>query len=173
MPLAAPLSGPIDVVVGLGSNLGDRRATLHDAVRAQRALGSVSALSYLYESAPVGPPQPDFLNAALRLTTELSPAALLTALLEIERLAGRERRVRWGPRTLDLDILWINGRAVSSAELQVPHPELELRPFALLPLLDVAPDAKHPTTSFAYGEVLRQLDVSGVRRASPASFDLG
>jgi 2-amino-4-hydroxy-6-hydroxymethyldihydropteridine diphosphokinase len=161
-----------DVVVGLGSNLGDRRSTLHMAVRALAELGSVTKLSHLYESAPVGPPQPDFLNAAARLVTALSPADLLERLLEIERSAGRERRVRWGPRTLDLDILWIRGRCVVSPLLTVPHPELCRRAFALVPLLDVAPDAVDPTTGVPYANGLSKVDASGIRRAQPETFDL-
>lgn len=162
----------IDVVIGLGANLGDRRGTLHAAARALSALGAVSRYSFLYESAPVGPPQPDYLNAAVRLSTELAPSVLLTRLLDIERAAGRERRVRWGPRTLDLDVLWIRGRCIVSPELTVPHPELRQRAFALLPLLDVAPDAVDPTTGTPYASLLAALDVSGVRRAQPESFDL-
>jgi len=164
--------GPIDVVVGLGANLGDRRATLHEAVRSLRGLGEAT-LSFVYESAAVGPPQPDFLNAAVRLTSALEPLELLDRLLEIERMAGRERRERWGPRTLDLDMLWISGRSISLPNLVVPHPELGRRAFALLPLLDVAPDAVDPASGKSYASVLAALNASGVRRATPESFDFG
>ncbi|MFZ5891707.1 MAG: 2-amino-4-hydroxy-6-hydroxymethyldihydropteridine diphosphokinase [Myxococcota bacterium] len=163
----------IDVVVGLGSNLGDRRATLHAAVRAIEGCATLRKLSFLYETAPLGPAQPDYLNAAVALTTELSPSELLARLLDIERSLGRERRVRWGPRTIDLDILWIRGRRISLPQLVVPHPELQHRPFALLPLLDVAPDAVDPVTGVAYSTVLAGLDASGVRRAAPEIFDFG
>ena len=162
---------PLDVVVGLGSNLGDRHATLNQAARAVAALGELRALSTLYDTAPLGPAQPDFLNAALRLVTQLTPPELLAALLEIERAAGRERRERWGPRTLDLDVLWIHGRAVSSPELTVPHPELTKRAFALGPLIDVAPDAVDPTTGAAYANIFARLDTTEMRRASPDRFD--
>ncbi|HET9931831.1 MAG TPA: 2-amino-4-hydroxy-6-hydroxymethyldihydropteridine diphosphokinase, partial [Polyangiaceae bacterium] len=134
-------SQPIDVVVGLGSNLGDRIETLRRAVRALAEFAEVRAVSYTYETPPLGPPQPDFMNAAVRLHARLSPTELLARLLEIERAEGRERRVRWGPRTLDLDILWIFGRSVAEPHLVVPHAELKKRAFALLPLLDVAPEA--------------------------------
>ena len=164
-------SGPLDVVVGLGANLGDRRASLHQAVRALRALGEVTHLSFVYESAPIGPPQPDFLNAAARLRARLAPLDLLERLLEIERMAGRERRERWGPRTLDLDVLWIGGRSISLPNLVVPHPELCRRAFALLPLLDVAPEAVDPTSGKSYASALAGLDASGVRRAAPERFD--
>lgn len=153
-----------DCVLGLGSNLGDRRATLVAAVRELEALGRVVGVSALYETDPVGPPQPDYLNAAVRLHTATSPEALLAELLAIERRHGRVRRERWGPRCLDLDILWIVGSCVRMPELEVPHPELERRPFALLPLLDVAPGAAPPEGGPGYAALASRLDISGVRR---------
>ena len=134
-------------VVGIGANLGDRLATMREAVV---ALGRVSgvkvaATSRVYETAPVGGvPQPEFLNAAILVECTLSPLALLDALLGIEAELGRTRRpddVRWGPRTIDLDVLWIDGLAVDDARLVVPHPRLVERAFAVVPLLEVAPDA--------------------------------
>jgi 2-amino-4-hydroxy-6-hydroxymethyldihydropteridine diphosphokinase len=89
---------------------------------------------------PLGPPQPDYLNAALRLETALHPRELLPRLLAIEALLGRERRVRWGPRTIDLDVLYWSGGPVRELDLSVPHPGLAERPFAIAPLLDVAPE---------------------------------
>jgi 2-amino-4-hydroxy-6-hydroxymethyldihydropteridine diphosphokinase len=119
-------------------------------------------VSHLYETQPLGPPQPDFLNGAVRLLTPLDPAQLLGWLLEIERDCGRIRRVRWGPRTLDLDILWVRGTHIQTASLVVPHPELTHRAFAILPLLDVAPDAADPLTGVLYRKLLAGLDTSGV-----------
>lgn len=156
----------LDLVLGLGSNLGDRAAKLELAVLRLAETANIVALSSLYETAPVGPPQPHFLNAAVRLSTSLSPAQILSWALEIERSAGRERRERWGPRTLDLDLLWIRGRWVQEAELTIPHPRLHERPFALLPLLEVAPDAADPRTGTRYATLLAELDCSGVRRLS-------
>jgi 2-amino-4-hydroxy-6-hydroxymethyldihydropteridine diphosphokinase len=170
MHVGAPDSA-IDAVVGLGSNLGDRRALFEQALRALAANRRILGVSSLYETAPVGPEQPLFLNAAVRISTREDPELLLARLLEIERAAGRVRRERWGPRTLDLDLLWIDGRTVDSAALTVPHPELLVRAFALLPLLDVAPAASDPRTGLPYAEVLRGLDRSGVRRL-PQSLDL-
>src|SRR5262245_31986820 len=141
----------MDVVVGLGGNLGDRETTLASAVSEVAAHGTILAVSALYETAPVGPPQPAYLNAATRMETPLSPRTLLESLLAIERRHGRERAEKWGPRTLDLDILWILGAVVDEGDLIVPHPRLRERRFALVPLLDVAPDARHPAT----GEPLR------------------
>lgn len=108
---------------------------------AARMLGSaVKARSPVYETPPVGPPQPSYLNAAFRLETDLGPEALLERLLDIEAMLGRVREVRWGPRTLDLDLLFIDGVEVRSPRLTVPHPRLHERAFALAPLLDVAPE---------------------------------
>jgi 2-amino-4-hydroxy-6-hydroxymethyldihydropteridine diphosphokinase len=153
----------VDVVVGLGGNLGDRETTLAAAVSDLGTLGTVLAVSALYETAPVGPPQPAYLNAAARVETPLSSRALLEDLLAIERRYGRERREKWGPRTLDLDILWIYGEVVSEGDLVVPHARLRERRFALVPLLDVAPDARHPTTGELLGDWLAELPDEGIR----------
>ena len=157
----------MDVVVGLGGNLGDREATLASAVSELGALGTVLAVSALYETAPVGPPQPAYLNAAARVETPRSPRALLDGLLAIERRHGRERAQKWGPRTLDLDILWILGAVVSEDDLVVPHARLRERRFALVPLLDVAPDARHPTTDEPLRDWVAELPDEGIRRVEP------
>jgi 2-amino-4-hydroxy-6-hydroxymethyldihydropteridine diphosphokinase len=137
----------MDVVVGLGANLGDRLATLVSAVHSLESAGRLTAVSKLYETAPIGPPQPGYLNAAARLETTLEPRRLLETLLDVERRHGRVRGEKWGPRTLDLDILWVADLVVREPALTVPHPHLHERLFALLPLLDVAPGATHPETS--------------------------
>lgn len=145
-------------VVGLGSNLGDRRGWLRAGVQRIGAIGSIEAVSDLYESDAVGgPAQGPYLNAALRLRTGLPPQELLVALMVIERDLGRERRERWGPRTLDLDVLWADGVVVVEAGLTVPHPRLSERRFALRPLLDVEPQARDPLTGEPYERVLERL----------------
>lgn len=154
-------------MIGLGANLGDRRAALESAARAIAELGAFEAASPAYESRAHGPPQPDYLNAAVRLRCPLEPLALLERLLEIERSHGRVRRVRWGPRTLDLDLLWVDGVAVRSDALVVPHACLVARPFALRPLIDVAPEALDPETGARYAEVLRGLGDGDLRWHSP------
>lgn len=153
----------LTAVIGLGSNLGDRRRTLSEAARRIAELGTLRARSRLYETDPVGPPQGVYLNAALRLETPLDPESLLDSLLGIERAFGRVRLERWGPRTLDLDVLWLEGRTFDSPRLVVPHPELRSRPFALRPLLDVAPDAADPRDGARYAAVLAELDAGSVR----------
>lgn len=136
--------------LGLGSNLGDRWALLRDAVR---SLEGVVAVSPVYETEPVGGPggQPPFLNLVVALETDLSPRALLGVCHRLESAAGRVREVRWGPRTLDVDLLWTDGDPVHDADLVVPHPRLWERRFVLVPLADLAPD-------LVPGEVLERAD---------------
>lgn len=155
--------------MGLGANVGDVLAAFDAAASALEALGRIVAVSALYETDPVGPPQPMYLNAAIRLETALAPGELLEELLSIERQQGRERRERWGPRCLDLDILWISGLRVRTPHLEVPHPELEKRAFALLPLLDVAPNAAAPGGGERYATLAARLDRSGARRIAGTS----
>jgi 2-amino-4-hydroxy-6-hydroxymethyldihydropteridine diphosphokinase len=133
------------VAIGLGSNVGDRSENLQGAVAGLARLGSVVAVSSLYETAPIGgPKQGPYLNAAALLETGLAPGELLEELLAIERRHGRERRVRWGPRTLDLDLLLYGDETVDEDGLSVPHPELTRRRFVLEPLLEIWPDAALP-----------------------------
>jgi 2-amino-4-hydroxy-6-hydroxymethyldihydropteridine diphosphokinase len=153
----------MDVVVGLGSNLGAREATLAAAVADLGQLGSALRVSALYETDPVGPPQPSYLNAAVRLEVPGEPRVLLARLLDVERRYGRVRREKWGPRTLDLDILWIDGVSHTDPDLVVPHAALRERRFALAPLLDVAPEARDPVTGEPLGDWLRALPEVGIR----------
>jgi 2-amino-4-hydroxy-6-hydroxymethyldihydropteridine diphosphokinase len=152
-----------DCVIGLGSNLGPRLENIRRAVQAISSVCQVVRASRLYETTAVGPPQPDYLNAALRIHCPLGPEALLQTLLETEHMLGRLRRERWGARTIDLDILWILGEQVDSASLKVPHPHLKERAFAIMPLLDVAPEAVDPMTGASYAELAAQLHQGGVR----------
>jgi 2-amino-4-hydroxy-6-hydroxymethyldihydropteridine diphosphokinase len=138
-------------VIGLGSNLGDRAATIAAAIEALRADADVRVIarSHTYASPPAGgPPQGDYLNAAVLIETSLPGREILERTLAIERSLGRVRPdpVRWGPRTIDLDLLWIEGEVIDEPSLTVPHPRLTERAFALRPLLDVAPDARDPRT---------------------------
>lgn len=125
--------------LGLGSNLGDRWAHLRHAVA---ALPDVVAVSSVYETAPVGGPegQGAFLNCVVELDTERSPRELLELCRSLETAAERVRLERWGPRTLDVDVLWVAGSAVDEPDLVVPHPRMWERSFVLVPLHDLAPD---------------------------------
>ncbi len=128
--------------VALGSNLGDRRRHLHDAVSEMRRLGAVEAISSLFETAPVGgSPQEDYLNAVVVLISEEQPAALLAALNRIEDGLGRDRGLRWGPRTIDLDIVAWDGEPVTTKEVTIPHPRAQFRRFVVEPLWEVWPAA--------------------------------
>ncbi len=137
----------IRVHVGLGSNLDDPRRQLESAFEALAALpeSHLVARSSLYRSAPMGPAdQPDYLNAVATLDTPLAPLALLDALQDIEQAQRRVRGRRWGPRTLDLDLLLYGERQIDLPRLQVPHPGMHQRCFVLLPLLEVAGDLQIP-----------------------------
>lgn len=133
--------------VGIGSNLGDRLAHLRAAVRGLGAVPGVTVVgvSPVYETAPVGgPPQPDYLNAVVALDTALSARALLDVAHALERAAHRVRAERFGPRTLDVDLLLVGEEQVHEPDLEVPHPRLNERGFVLAPLRDLDPDAAGP-----------------------------
>ena len=146
------------VVIGLGSNVGDRLANLDAAVARLRVERDMSVLkrSPTYETPPAGGhPQGDYLNGAVLVVTSLDGHEILARTLGIEREMGRQRsdETRWGPRTIDLDLLWIEGEAIAEEGLEVPHPRLAERPFAVRPLLDLAPDAVDFRTGRAFAAV--------------------
>lgn len=137
----------------MGSNIGDRRATLREAVA---AIPELVAVSPVYETDPVGgPEQGPFYNIVVELDTERSPEELLALCQALEQAAGRVRVVHWGPRTLDVDVLLVDDLVVDDANLTVPHPRMAERNFVMVPLLDLAPDLQvngyDPAT--ALGEV--------------------
>jgi len=125
----------------------------------------IARLSPLYETAPVGgPPQGDFINAAILVETSANAEDLLRSALMIELRHGRVRRERFGPRTLDIDVLWVDGEVVDRPWLTVPHPRLLERAFALRPLLDVMPTARDPRTMEPLSLAMGLLTTSGIRR---------
>ena len=152
--------------VALGSNLGDPQQQLLDAMQALATTPGLRLLqrSALYRTPPWGMlQQPPFVNAAVQLDSALSPHALLDALLAIEQRAGRVRGARNGPRTLDLDLLHVDGVQLDDARLSLPHPRMAQRAFVLLPLRDIAPALQLP----GYGRVdqlLAALDAAGCER---------
>jgi 2-amino-4-hydroxy-6-hydroxymethyldihydropteridine diphosphokinase len=153
--------------LGLGSNLGDRLTNLQAAVDAlQNEPGlRVTASSRVWETVPVGgPPQPDYLNAVIRLETDLSARDLLDAARRVEARLGRVRKERWGARTLDVDILLYDEEQIDEPDLVVPHPRMKQRGFVLLPLLELEPDPILPD-----GTRLKEVrvDSDGVTPSAP------
>lgn len=131
------------IVLGLGSNLGSREAYLRAAELLLRSEVEITARSGLYVTPPLGPPQPDYLNAALRIEEgELDPRDVLGRTQSIENALGRRRRERWGPRVIDIDLLFWSGGTLEEPGLQIPHAGLPDRAFAIAPLLDVAPELR-------------------------------
>ena len=144
--------------LGIGSNLGDRLGHLQTAVLGLAAAADVTVVgvSPVYETAPVGgPPQPDYLNAVVGLDTARSPRRLLDLAHRLEAAAGRVRVERWGPRTLDVDVLLVGDQTVHEPDLEVPHPRLRERGFVLAPLADLDPAAAGPTPSDGWPGVRR------------------
>ncbi len=147
--------------IGLGGNLDEPLARFLEArqwLDAHLRI-SVIASSPLYQTAPVGGPtgQNDYLNAVLELATSLSPTELLQYCLELEQRGGRQRGVRWGARTLDIDLLLVDDLICSTPQLTLPHPRLHRRSFVLQPLCDLVPDLQHPVSGRTLAELLKSL----------------
>ncbi|HEX8323710.1 MAG TPA: 2-amino-4-hydroxy-6-hydroxymethyldihydropteridine diphosphokinase [Tepidisphaeraceae bacterium] len=138
----------VTAYIAIGSNLGDRARACYEAVRKLVSHSSVSlvAMSELIETAPVGGPawSPPYLNGAIAVETTLGAHALFSELMSIEKALGRQHFERWGPRTVDLDLLLFGDRILSSDDLIVPHPLMHERRFVLEPLVEIAPNAMHP-----------------------------
>jgi 2-amino-4-hydroxy-6-hydroxymethyldihydropteridine diphosphokinase len=151
--------------IGLGSNLGDSRGWLDLAIRSlsEHAQIELIQVASYYSTKPIGPPQPDYLNSAVTITTSLSPWALLAVLQSIESHSGRERQVRWGARTLDLDLLLYGRWGIDTPSLQVPHPYMHKRGFVLVPLAEIAPHWRCGDRSIQ--ELWSVVDRSGVELA--------
>ena len=152
--------------VALGANLGERAATLDAAVEAIGAIDGVAVVgvSQWYDTAPVGDEdQPRFLNGAMVVETNLGPRALLEALHSVERVFGRDRTVeeRWGPRTLDLDVLLYGDEVVDEPELTIPHPRMHERGFVLEPLVEIGPQLRHPVRGETVEVLWNRLIASG------------
>jgi 2-amino-4-hydroxy-6-hydroxymethyldihydropteridine diphosphokinase len=154
--------------IGLGSNVGDRAAHLRAALKDLRNLGYISAVSSMWQTAPVGlTAQPPFLNAVVTLTTSLAPEELLKAMLDIELRNGRDRRnsPAKGPRTLDLDLLLMESAGspiiLKQPGLHLPHPELHARRFVLAPLAEIAPELRHPIVNSTIAQLLQDLPPQG------------
>ncbi|MFO7577511.1 MAG: 2-amino-4-hydroxy-6-hydroxymethyldihydropteridine diphosphokinase [Pelovirga sp.] len=147
--------------IGLGGNLGDPLRCFREVRQSLSTAPAtlVVASSPLYRTAPVGGPagQPDYLNAVIELQTALPPNQLLTFCRHLEQSAGRRRTVRWGPRTLDLDLLFVGDRVLSTPRLTLPHPRLHQRRFVLQPLCDLAAELIHPLFGLTVAALLTAL----------------
>lgn len=151
--------------ISIGSNIGDRFQYLKDAIQALHSHNGVSVLtvSSVYETAPVGyTDQADFLNVVIAVETQLGAQQLLETCQQIEQQLGRVRDIRWGPRTVDLDILLYNHDNIETESLVVPHPRMYERAFVLIPLLEISPTVAHPVTGRQYSEEAAVHD-DGVR----------
>ena len=154
-----------EIYIGLGTNLGDREANLRLAKQLLAPRVKVEQESSIYITPPWGyEDQPEFLNQVLKVKTCLSPRKLLKALKAIEKQMGREKTIRYGPRLIDLDILFFGQRIIQKENLCIPHPRLHERAFVLVPLCEIAPDFIHPVLKEPVHTLLSQVDTEGVRQ---------
>jgi len=152
--------------IALGSNLGDSLTILKSAIETLNNTPEIEVKSHSswYQTAPVGPPQPDYINACAILEVTLKPQQLLAKLLEIEIKFNRIRQEKWGPRTLDLDLLLYDNLVLETPTLTLPHPRMTERAFVLVPLAEIAPDWVHPVTGSAIGQMVKTADFSGIEK---------
>lgn len=157
---------PSAVFIGIGANIGPVRENFAKALKNIEKCGRVVSVSSLYESDPVGPQdQPKFTNAVVKVKTELSPFELLDCLKAIEREMGRKKTKRWGPRVIDLDIIFYGNLVISTDSLVIPHPRAHERRFVLEPLLEIEPDAWHPAKNMAVRDIHSGLgDSQGISK---------
>jgi 2-amino-4-hydroxy-6-hydroxymethyldihydropteridine diphosphokinase len=153
------------IYLALGTNLGDRIANLRAALDGLAPDVRIVSRSHVYETPAWGyEDQPAFLNMVIKGETGLSPAALLVRLKQLEADLGRTPSFRWGPRIIDVDILFYDQLMLDSPELGIPHPRLQERGFVLVPLADLAPDLEHPALRKTVRQMLSEVDASGIQR---------
>lgn len=151
------------IYIALGTNIGDREANLQTAIDLMQRKATLVKESAIYITPPWGyADQPDFLNQVIEVNTRLEPLPLLRYLKSIEKKMGREKLIMNGPRLIDLDILFYGNRVVDCEALQVPHPRMGGRAFVLVPLNDIAPALIHPVLGINVGQMLTDVDTSGV-----------
>jgi len=153
------------VYIALGTNLGERLANLRAAIKSMQPEITVLAESHVYETPPWGyEDQPAFLNMVVKAETDLEPELLLNNLKQLEVELGRKQNFRWGPRLIDLDILFYDDLVLELPPLVIPHPRLHERAFVLVPLMDVAPDLIHPIFQRRVSDLLTEVNRQGILR---------
>lgn len=155
-----------ECAIALGSNLGNSLAILEAALTTLAKTPDITlkTKSSWYQTKAIGTPQPDYINGCALLQVQKTPQLLLETLLAIEAQFGRVRQERWGPRTLDLDLLLCDDLVMETANLQLPHPRLRERAFVLVPLAEIAPDWIEPISGQAIAQLLQEVDCTEVRR---------
>lgn len=157
------------IYLGLGTNLGDRTANLQAAIAGLAERLVITAVSPLYQTPPWGvTDQPDFLNLCLAAQTDLTPEELLTFVKNLEVEMGRQPAERWGPRLIDIDILFYANQLVETEKMTIPHPRLAERAFVLWPLADIAPDFVHPVLGETIAKLAKKVGDEGIRPFAPA-----
>lgn len=160
-----------EVYFGLGSNIGDRVRQMQDAVVGLQGFVDINQVSPVYETTPWGPvqDQPLFLNACLQGTTSLGAEELLLAVKQLERELGREMGQKWGPHSIDIDLLFYDDLVAEIGARHIPHVQIRQRPFVLYPLADIAPDFVHPVHQQTIADLRAETSPEGVQRY-PASI---
>ncbi len=152
------------VYLSLGTNLGDRLANLQSCLALFPPDIRLIQASPVYETMPWGyPDQPAFLNQAVQVVTEFSPLDLLDAIKGIEKKVGRQETFRWGPRLIDIDILFYDSLVLETPDLKIPHPHIQERAFVLVPMVDIAPDFCHPVSGKSMRTLLGVLNTTGIK----------
>jgi 2-amino-4-hydroxy-6-hydroxymethyldihydropteridine diphosphokinase len=154
----------VSAAIALGSNMGDSQEILAAAIATLAATPGIllEAKSHWYQTKAVGPPQPDYLNGCALLKIFMPPHLLLETLLAIEQKFGRVRQERWGPRTLDLDLLLYDDLILDTPTLQIPHPRMRERAFVLVPLAEIAPDWIEPVSGCVIKDLVKEVNCSDV-----------
>ncbi len=154
-----------EVAIALGSNLGESRNILASSLMTLDKISGIEVKkkSSWYQTIPIGPPQPDYINGCAILFVTLTPEKLLKTLLEVEIKFGRERREKWGARTLDLDVILFDNLICKTPHLEIPHPRMRERGFVLVPLTEIAPEWVDPVTGKTIKQLLQFIDTSGVK----------